>query len=95
MCREAMEKLGWSVYVFDTRMENHVSSMRSRAKKKAKRKQEVLEIGSDTDTPDDSRRSPSGKLKGGKDKRPEPAPVAREGEAKSYSPNAKISLVRR
>lgn len=60
MCTEAMDGVGWSASVFDTRMEDHVASTR-RKHKLRKRKQKHAKSSDDDSSGDDAEYTPKKK----------------------------------
>ena len=63
MCREAVEKLNWSVPAFDTRMEDWVSNQRRKNKKKQMKRKYQVSSGDDTTSQEE--RTPQKKPKHG------------------------------
>ena len=96
MCREAMTNIGWSVSVYDTRMEDHVATVRRRNKLKRQRKRMRGDASSGESGAEDSgasTRTPK-KLpcKADRAEAQEP-PTPDDSKIASYPPKARISLV--
>ena len=108
MCREAMEKLGWSVHRFDQRMEDWISherrkakSVKRRKKKKKKKKRKRKRGDSSSDSSDSTTDSDATDTN---DDRPRPAEKNAEaaadtedarnaGQPRSYNTGERVSLV--
>ena len=92
MCTEAMDTIGWSVFMFDGRMEDHVAAMRNKIKRRKLKRRQSSEYSSDEDGSTTASCQTPAKKKPEPDKSPEEQPD-KESKIKNYATRARVSLI--
>jgi len=92
MCTEAMDIIEWSVFVFDTRMEDHVATMRRKIKQRKNRRQR--NASSDySDSSTTSNHTPSKKKRSRQANTPQKELDIPEVVVTPFASRARVSLI--